>query len=76
MSRASAWVAYMRARNCHLAAHERFVDRTQAATSIEPAQLSSQDLDEWLGLLREDEAAVRAHREALERYRYERSSVG
>ena len=76
MSHESAWSVYLTARNQHLATHERMADRTRStATPVEPRNLAQSDLEAWLALLREEEAALRAHREAFELYFYERIGV-
>jgi len=71
----SAWRAYLDAMRTHLAADERLRERILfyvGRDEREPATPDPQDVDTWLALLRDCEAAARAHKEALETWRYAR----
>jgi hypothetical protein len=73
MSRASAWLNYVRARNTHFVCDDRLRDRPLSITSVEPPRLSDRELREWSELLNEAEEAARAHRESFECYRSARA---
>jgi hypothetical protein len=73
MSRASAWLDYVRARNTHFVCDDRLRDRPLSITSVEPPELSDRALREWTELLAEAETAARVHRESFERYRSARA---
>jgi hypothetical protein len=69
------WRVYLEAMRAHMAADERLRERLLfyvGRDEREPAIPDPQDTDTWLALLRDCEAAARAHREALEAWRYAR----
>ena len=60
----------------HMAATERLHERITfyiGRDEREPVAPPTQDMDVWLALLRDCEAAARAHREALEAWRFART---
>jgi hypothetical protein len=71
----TAWSTYVAAMRDHMAATERLRERITFYVGRdlhEPVAPPEQDMEVWLALLSDCEEAARAHREALEGWRYAR----
>lgn len=71
----ASWMAFAEARNAYLAAHDRLLDRAPVE-SVNPLNLTGDDLLVWVGLLQELERAASLQREAFERYSERRFQTG
>ncbi len=72
LTRLDPWPQYAAAMRDHLAHNERLADRLRyyvADARKPPVDLMPNDIDAWLGLLRESEALASRHRVALESFR-------
>jgi hypothetical protein len=75
LNETASWCTYVAAMRAHMAATERLRERITFYVGRElhePIAPPEQDMEVWLALLRECEAAARAHREALEAWRHAR----